>query len=355
MKPIRKIKNYDLKPIIKALGSLLIITCIQYVSIRYFPLYHDMMKYLYFIPIILAAYQSGWVWGIVFALTASFISSMHLLAHSSTFYPEFIIQALIFILGGGILGLLSDRDRHKRSLIEKSKIDFLKALSSALDARDTYTEGHSFRVAQAAIKIGWSAGLKENDLEILYQAGLMHDIGKIGVPDEILRKESSLDNNEYEQIKRHSTIGSDILSHVNLLKELRLAVRHHHERFDGTGYPDKLSGDLIPLFARILAIADAYDAMTSQRTYNNRKNVYDAVAEIEKKACSQFDPVLVSAFKKASDKFHVNKFDRDLIDPICGMKITPLTSETSIIHKGEIHFFCSENCKLKYKKNIGMN
>lgn len=286
-----------LKISVKVTGLLLLVTMLQYFTLLEAPRFHDMIKYLYFLPIMLAAYRLGWRGGILFAVVASTISSLHLILHSNTYYPEYALQMVTFVLGGGLLGLLSDRDREKRRLIEQSKIDFLKALSQSLDARDTYTEGHSLRVAAIAQEIGKSAELKGQELDDLYQAGLMHDIGKIGIANEILRKESSLDASEYEEIKRHANIGADILSHVHLLQRLPPVVRHHHEKYDGTGYPDGLSGERIPYMARILSIADSLDAMTTQRTYNRRKNIEDAVTEIEKMAGTQFDPRLIGPLK----------------------------------------------------------
>lgn len=288
-----------LKISIKVTGLLLLVAMLQYISLLEAPRFHDMIKYLYFLPIMLAAYRLGWKGGIVFAVIASTISSLHLILHSNTYYPEYALQMVTFVLGGGVLGLLSDKDREKRRLIEQSKIDFLRALSQSLDARDTYTEGHSLRVAAIALEIGKSAGITGRELDDLYQAGLMHDIGKIGISNEILRKESPLDPAEYAAIKRHPAIGGDILSHVHLLHKLPSIVRHHHEKYDGTGYPDQLSGEQIPYMARIISIADALDAMTSQRTYNRRKSIQEAAAEIEKMAGTQFDPRLIGPLKES--------------------------------------------------------
>lgn len=297
--------------------ALVLIAGFQYLAMLELPQYHDVMKYLYFIPIILAAYFLGWKGGILCALVASFISSLHLILHSSVFYLEYLLQSLMFALGGGLLGLLSDRDRQKRLIIEQSKIDFLKALSRSLDARDTYTEGHSNRVAAIAGEIGKNAGLTNDEVNNVYEAGLMHDIGKIGIPDSILRKEGTLDLHEFEIIKSHTVIGGEILSYVELLRQLVPAIRHHHERYDGSGYPDQLVGEEIPPVARILSIADAFDAMTSQRTYNRRKSFEDAVKEIEKKAGTQFDPRFVDSLRKSFNKLKNIALENTSIDVEC--------------------------------------
>jgi HD-GYP domain-containing protein (c-di-GMP phosphodiesterase class II) len=159
--------------------------------------------------------------------------------------------------------------------------------------------------------------LTNDEVNNVYEAGLMHDIGKIGIPDSILRKEGALDLHEFEIIKSHTVIGGEILSDVELLCKLVPAIRHHHERYDGSGYPDQLVGEEIPLMARILSIADTFDAMTSQRTYNRRKSFEDAVKEIEKKAGTQFDPRFVDSLKRSFNKLKNIALENISIDVEC--------------------------------------
>ena len=143
---------------------------------------------------------------------------------------------------------------------------YFSTLAAALDARDTYTAGHSQRVASYALMIGRSAGLDSHELDVLHKTALLHDIGKIGVPDNVLLKEGRLTDEEFDQIKLHTVMGENILRQIEPLEAMAAflpGVRSHHERYDGKGYPDGLSGSDIPQMGRIIAVADAYDAMTS--------------------------------------------------------------------------------------------
>lgn len=172
----------------------------------------------------------------------------------------------------------------------------VSAISNALEAKDSYTYGHSYRVTFYSIKIGEIIGLDQQQLSFLEFAGLLHDIGKIGVPELILNKPGRLTDEEYNIICRHPVRGGQILSRLKNMQYVIDCVVHHHERFDGTGHPDSLKGDKIPLGARILAVADAYDAMTSDRPYRKGMLHDIAVAELHRCSGTQFDPALVEAF-----------------------------------------------------------
>lgn len=172
----------------------------------------------------------------------------------------------------------------------------IRALAQVLEARDSYTRGHSERVARYARGIGEALGLDRKTLQVLEQASLLHDIGKIGVRDSVLNKPGDLTDEERLAIKRHPTIGDDILHPVAFLREALDIVRHHHEHWDGSGYPGGLRGEEIPLVARIVAVADAYDAMTSNRPYRRALPRDTAIAEIRRWAGIQFDPNVVEAF-----------------------------------------------------------
>jgi HD-GYP domain-containing protein (c-di-GMP phosphodiesterase class II) len=170
------------------------------------------------------------------------------------------------------------------------------ALAEAIEARDDYTAGHSRRVTDYSVMIGRELGLSGEELDLLKIGSILHDIGKIGIHDCVLRKPGALDAYEYERIKRHPDIGARILGHVPQLSRVVPAVRHHHERFDGGGYPQGLAGEEIPLLARIIAVADAFDAMTSTRVYREELPVPVALAELRRCAGTQFDARIVEVF-----------------------------------------------------------
>jgi diguanylate cyclase (GGDEF)-like protein/putative nucleotidyltransferase with HDIG domain len=174
--------------------------------------------------------------------------------------------------------------------------DLLLSLSNVIDLRDTFTRGHSEYVSRYAVMMGKQLGLSQARLELLYRAGMLHDIGKIGIPDSILYKPGPLSREEYELIKEHSQRGAEII-HKNLsLAELVPIIHHHHERMDGCGYPDGLVGEQIPLEARILCVADAIEAMASDRPYREAMTPQDILRELQENAGSQFDPQVVEAF-----------------------------------------------------------
>jgi putative nucleotidyltransferase with HDIG domain len=174
----------------------------------------------------------------------------------------------------------------------------LYAFVNALEARDLYTRQHSNRVTGLSIIIGRQLGCPAEQLEILNFAGHLHDIGKIGIRDDILLKPGRLSHPEFEKIKEHPIIGANILEQMGLWENERRIIRSHHERYDGTGYPDGLKGDRIPFLARILSVADVYDAMASDRSYRKRMEEDRILENIHRGAGSQFDPQVVDAFDR---------------------------------------------------------
>ena len=180
--------------------------------------------------------------------------------------------------------------------LEKAYMESIETLRYTVEAKDPYTKGHSDRVAQYSVLIGKKMGLSEEDQKTLMVGGLFHDIGKIGVPDTILRKPDKLTDEEYSEIKNHPSIGSHILAPATIFKEIIPIVKHHHEKYDGKGYPSQLEGENIPLFARIAAVADTFDAMTSKRTYRDELPLETVIAEIERCKGTQFDPQIADAF-----------------------------------------------------------
>jgi putative nucleotidyltransferase with HDIG domain len=173
----------------------------------------------------------------------------------------------------------------------------LQALAAAIDARDPYTFGHSQRVSYYTVEIAKLMGLESGAIEVLRRAALLHDIGKIGVPDSTLLKPGPLNAAEWAVMKRHPEIGEQMIAGLKFLAEAAPFIRCHHERWDGRGYPDRLRHDQIPLGARILSVADAFDAMTSTRPYRPALSVEEARAEAERGRHRQFDARVVDAFQ----------------------------------------------------------
>ena len=186
--------------------------------------------------------------------------------------------------------------KNTNEMLEKAYLESIQTLRYTVEAKDTYTRGHSDRVSEYSVLIGKHAGLSDNDLKNLQIGGLFHDVGKIGVPDAILQKESKLTDDEYSEIKNHPSIGAHILSTATIFKDMIPIVKHHHEKYDGTGYPGKLAGENIPYLARIAAIADSFDAMTSRRTYRDSLPIETVISEFRRCKGTQFDPKLTDLF-----------------------------------------------------------
>jgi putative nucleotidyltransferase with HDIG domain len=180
--------------------------------------------------------------------------------------------------------------------LEKAYMESIQTVRYTVEAKDTYTRGHSDRVSEYSVLIGEKLGLNEEDLRRLRIGGLFHDVGKIGVPDNILQKNGKLSDDEYSEIKNHPTIGAHILSSASIFQDIIPIVKHHHERFDGRGYPGQLKGEEIPYLARIAAVADSFDAMTSRRVYRDSLPINVVIEEIEKNKGTQFDPSVADAF-----------------------------------------------------------
>lgn len=239
------------------------------------------------------------------------LNSMHLSArlHESEELIEVLFLPLIAYFAYGVGAWSNRRDAERReaivaemgerldsSLVDlgEARLETLRALSAAVDARDHYTALHSMHVADYARAIGFRLGLEEQ-LQTLEQAGLLHDIGKVGVPDHVLLKPTGLTAEEYETVKRHAADGASIVGTVPSLAGVVDIIRHHHERWDGSGYPDKLAGEDIPFASRILAVADAFDAMTTDRPYRTAFDLALARKTLLEGCGSQFDPTVCGA------------------------------------------------------------
>lgn len=206
------------------------------------------------------------------------------------------------------------------SELEMLSVGTIRALADALDAKCDYTAGHSLRVSRIAVLIGRQLGLTDEHLRDLELGGILHDIGKIGVPESILWKPDKLTDEEKSIMSRHPVKSAEIIGDLKGLKRAREYVKHHHEYYDGNGYPDGLSGETIPIGARIILVSDAYDAMTTDRPYRNAIGHVRAIEELKKLAGKQFDPTVVNALLALTedggtemDKVIKEHFDESLI------------------------------------------
>lgn len=219
-----------------------------------------------------------------------FIPDVEPKSHKTVFVVHLFTYLLITFISASLM-----KNMQK---VKEEQYTLVKALANALDSRDAYTLYHSENVAKYAVKIAKKMNLSNETCEIIRLGGLLHDIGKIGIPEQILFKTSKLTDNEYALIKTHPVIGYNMIKHVSSFKENGILdiVLYHHERMDGKGYPKGLKGDGIPLVARIVAIADSFDAMTSKRIYRDQQNLEYAFQEILKNKGTQFDPEIADVF-----------------------------------------------------------
>jgi putative nucleotidyltransferase with HDIG domain len=195
------------------------------------------------------------------------------------------------------------------SVIEQ---EIVEMFTTIIEEKDAYTAGHSKRVALYSSKIAEAMGCSEDEQNLVYQAGLLHDIGKLLTPESILLKPRKFNRTEYAIIKNHSIDGEKMLSFISAFKPYMPLVRHHHEHYDGKGYPDGLKAEDIPFLSRILSVADAFDAMTTNRIYKPRKKIASAIKELQKFSGTQFDPLIVSASAKILNTYHELAFVHQL-------------------------------------------
>ncbi len=191
-----------------------------------------------------------------------------------------------------------------QNMLKESHVDTIMALVLSQEAKDRYTYGHSERVTKYSIAIAREMGLMEDEIEVIERAGKLHDIGKIGISDEVLFHEGSLDEEKMNIIRTHPAKGVNILDPLKFLDREKAIVRHHHERYDGKGYPDGLKGEQIPAGARIMSVADAFDAMRSSRPYKQNLSKAEIISELLNNSGTQFDPKVVNIFLKIMDRFY---------------------------------------------------
>jgi HD-GYP domain-containing protein (c-di-GMP phosphodiesterase class II) len=196
---------------------------------------------------------------------------------------------------------LKETRRVATEVLRRSYVATVRALANAVEARDAYTGKHADRVAAYGMAIGTALGLELTDAPEVEFGFLLHDVGKVAVPDAILFKAERLTEDEFRLIARHPVVGSEILDEIDFLGDAKLVVRHHHERWDGAGYPDGLAGEAIPVLARVFAVADTLDALTTDRPYRPASSWAVAREEIMAGSGTQFDPAVVEAYNRVSD------------------------------------------------------
>lgn len=192
--------------------------------------------------------------------------------------------------------------REKTSQIEQLSFEIISTIASMIEAKDSYTKGHSVRVAEYSAAIATAVGWAEKDVQNLKYIALLHDIGKVGIPDNVLNKPGKLTDTEFNIIKSHTMLGGDILKDIKTIKDVDAGARYHHERYDGSGYPCGLAGEHIPDVARIICIADSYDAMNSKRVYRDSMSKEHIRKELVEGRGTQFDPEYLDAFLHLFDK-----------------------------------------------------
>lgn len=195
-----------------------------------------------------------------------------------------------------IIKQINEELSDSKELLEKSYLESIEVLRRTVEVKDVYTRGHSDRVSEYSLLIGEKLNLPPEQMKTLKIGALFHDIGKIGIPDAILLKTDKLTDDEYSEIKNHPAIGAHILSNASIFADIIPIVKHHHERYDGKGYPARLAGEDIPYLARIVAVADTFDAMTSRRSYRQALDFDYTTNEIERCKGTQFDPAIADVF-----------------------------------------------------------
>ncbi|MEX2543415.1 MAG: HD-GYP domain-containing protein [Trueperaceae bacterium] len=259
----------------------------------------QLLQHGMYLPLVLAAY----FFGVSGSLVVAFAAAVAVGPLRSAFGVPFALDGWLLtlamylavaVLAGRLLGLLDERRRK----VIRTQIATLKSFAVAVETEDEPAGEHCERVAANARTLGEAIGLGGYEREELYWAGLLHDIGKVTVPREILRKPGGLTLEEYLVMRRHARLGANLLSSIESFKRVADGVGSHHERFDGSGYPGGLRGEDIPLYGRILAVVDVFEALSSDRPYRKALTREDAIEELRRSAGSQFDPKLVATYER---------------------------------------------------------
>ncbi len=222
------------------------------------------------------------------------------------------------------------------------------ALTSLIDLKDHYTEGHSRNVRDLARGFAAYLTVPPRQVEQISLAAQLHDIGKIGIPDAILAKPSRLTDEEYAEIKKHPDLGADAIQHIPDYEDIVRIIRHHHERFDGRGYPEGLAGTEIPTGSRLISLADTYDALIHGRAYRQAMSTMDAIREMQAERGGQFDPDMFDHFIRfLSTGANTHSCD----DPVCGMPVAGADPELSVSYNHRNYFFCSRTCLVEFTRH----
>ncbi len=261
--------------------------------------------HLFYIPIVITGITKGSAWGGATGLVSGLFTGpfmpLDVAGRVMQDPSNWCFRLCFFVFIGYVSGVGSSMLIVKNQQLSKKNKELnatLKALTSAfaraIDAKDTYTANHSEKVARYAVRLGKRSGLSREQLQCLFQAGILHDIGKIAIPDRVLNKPGSLTPDEFDLIREHPLHGYDILKPIRGLQDCAKLVLYHHKGLNGWGYPDGLQDETVPIEARILAIADAWDAMTSDRPYRSALSKDEALMRLKEGSGTQFDPELVS-------------------------------------------------------------
>lgn len=278
-------------------GALVALTLVWILAGGGMSLFH-----LYTVLAMLVVLSLGYRRGLLVALSraAGISAVLFIFRRLGHHHDGFLLTEIVLLAGASSLaGIFGNKERKARQALGRSFCQTLEALTRALEARDSYTEGHSRRSAQYALAIADAMRIDEESMMAIEQASILHDLGKIGVADAVLRKSGSLTPEERKLMSQHPVIGGRILQGVAFLQEAATLVRHHHEHYDGSGYPDGLKGSAIPEGARILSVADVLDALTTDRPYRTPMTRTEAIQEIEKGSGQLFDPAVIKALKRA--------------------------------------------------------
>lgn len=263
---------------------------------------HELIRKLYFIPILLSASWFG-ARGAAASTAVATVASLGLFDGSWSAdlgnQAGRLGEAGVFWLVGSLSASFFDQQRKHFREVETANENTLVALASALDMREHNTGVHSLRVADYTVRLAEEMGVRDATyLEVLWKGALLHDVGKIGIPDSVLLKPGPLSEEEWEVMRHHSEIGSSMLRKISFLRESAEIVLFHHERFDGSGYPRGVAGEAIPLGARIFAVVDVYDALTTDRVYHGAASHAEGIHELRRGTGTCFDPAVVSAFER---------------------------------------------------------
>jgi len=257
------------------------------------------LPHLFYVPVVLGAasfgVRGGFVTGILAGLLCGPLMPHNVELGIPQTFQNWFVRMIFFTAIGVLVGALAGRLRLRIVDLEKLNDQTILAFVRAVDAKDPYTARHSERVAEFARAIAQEMGLPAEAVTRIHRAALLHDIGKIAIPESILNKPGRLTDEEYEVIKRHPVESVRIVSGIDQYREYIDGIRHHHERLDGKGYPDGIGGTELGLDARIIAVADAFEAMTSDRAYRPALPLEDAVRQLQEGAGTQFDPAAVEA------------------------------------------------------------